>query len=149
MKYLFILFCFGFQTDKIPYKAADEFELKLEFQFKQRNHDSKENLMYEKVHHSGSLPFLFVHLNVLKTQEDEVRLKVVNNLEDVILSKKLDKISTVKFPLGFTDDLKDHVAAYQYFIYFISANKEIKRKIEILFEEDGTYLVNGEKRGKL
>jgi hypothetical protein len=55
----------------------------------------------------------------------------------------------IKLDMGFTDDIKDQVAANQYIILFLSKDKTPLSKIEILFQRDGTYLVNGEKRGKV
>lgn len=146
-----IISIFLFQ-DQTPYKANDEFELKLDLQFKQR---PKSETKIELDHHrtlpnSGmSAPYLYLHLKVLKAIPEEVRIKVLKNNSQILLSRKFDPKVVLKLDLGFTDDIKDRVSAYQYLITFLSKEKSELSKIEIFFETDGTYVVNGEKRGKL
>ena len=96
-----------------------------------------------------SAPYLYLHLKVLKLIPEEVRIKVVKNNSQVLLARKFDPNVVLKLDLGFTDDIKDRVTAYQYLITFLTKEKSELSKIEIFFEKDGTYLVNGEKRGKL
>jgi hypothetical protein len=54
----------------------------------------------------------------------------------------------VQLEVGFTDDVKDRVTPHHYFLTLVSPKKTETSKIEILIEEDGTFFVNGEKRGK-
>lgn len=149
MKTVLISFvCFLlFTQNEIPYKAKDEFELKLDFQFKTRS-PSQPTYSTKKVP-TGPLPYLVVHLNVLKVLPDELRIRVVDMGNTTLAAKNLSKSTTMKFDLGYTDDLKDQVSSHQYFVNFYDGNKNIKRNIVILFEKDGTFFVNGEKRGKI
>jgi hypothetical protein len=154
MKTMFLLFAaLAFTGDEIPFKLKDEYELKMEFQFKPRPTEAgsyKVELQYERISQSnGPLPYLILHLAVIKQLDDEVRIKVVTNDGKTLVAKKLDKAKTVTLDLGFTDDLKDHVKPYEYTYFFLNAEKEVVRKIVVHFEEDGTYLVNSEKRGKI
>ena len=50
--------------------------------------------------------------------------------------------------MGFTDDVKAHVSPYEISIIFASKEKKEISRIHLLIQEDGTFLVNGEKRGK-
>lgn len=154
MKFILLLCtCLVFFNGSIPFKPNDEFDLKLEFQFKPRHIQEHQNVMdlgYERLNQStGPLPYLYAHLTVLKVRDDEVKIKIVNNLGNVVASKKLKKDQTIDLDLGFTDDLKGHVTPFMYTVNFLSADKEIKRIIVIHFEKDGTYRVNDEVRGKL
>jgi hypothetical protein len=154
MKTMFLLFAaLAFTGDEIPFKLKDEYELKMEFQFKPRPTEAgsyKVEQQYERISQSnGPLPYLILHLSVIKQLDDEVRIKVVTNEGKTLVGKKLDKDKKVTLDLGFTDDLKDHVKPYEYTYFFLNAEKEVKRKIVVHFEEDGTYLVNSEKRGKI
>lgn len=138
--------------DQTPYKSNDEFELKLDLQFKQRpKTETKVELdQHRTLPNSGmSAPYLYLHLRILKPITEEVRIKVVKNNSQILLSRKFDPNVVLKLDLGFTDDIKDRVSAYQYLITFLSKEKSELSRIEIFFEADGTYLVNGEKRGKL
>jgi hypothetical protein len=138
--------------NEIPLKPTDDFELKLDLQFKQRPKEDSHKIELEKrtLPTSGmNAPYLFLNLKVLKPNPEEVRVKVVKNSHDVLLSRKFDPTIVIKMDLGFTDDIKDRVSAHHYIVTFMTKDKMPISKVEILFEEDGTYLVNGEKRGKI
>lgn len=156
MNYLSLLCCLLLFTQEVPFKSEDEFELKLEFQFRQRPPSDNNRFDYSQTHaeyiranQGGPLPYLYAYLHLLEVQEDEARVFVMNNRDQTVVNKKLDNARVIKLDLGFTDDLKDHVSPYEYSILFLSKDKQVMRKIIMLFEEDGTYLVNGEERGKL
>ena len=156
---LLILTIFGllsFQED-LPYKPSDEFDLKLNFEFKDRgagrdpnkiemDHTLKER---ERTRGSGLLPYLYLNLKVLKQAPNEVRVKVLENNSKNVFNKKFDASTVLKLDLGFTDDIKDRVGAYEYTVFFLNENKDQVSRIVIYFEQDGTYKVNGETRGKI
>jgi len=155
-----ILVIFGllsFQEDP-PYKPTDEFNLKLNFEFKDRGAGRDPNKIEmnqtlkerEKTRASGLLPYLYINLQVLKQNPNEVRVKIIeNNSKNVFNNKKFDTTTIMKLDMGFTDDIKDRVGAYEYIVYFLNEEKDPVSKIVIYFEQDGTYLVNGVNRGKL
>ena len=152
MKLLWILsFSFLFFQDT-PYKPKEEFELKLDLQFRPRPKPDGNKIELEKRTLSNSgmpAPYLYLNLRILKPVTEEVRVKVMQSPNQTLLNKKLDPTVVVRLDMGFTDDIKDRVTPYHYFINFLSKDKAPLSKIEIFFEKDGTYLVNGEKRGKL
>ena len=86
---LFFLTVFAFTSDEIPFKPKEEYELKMEFQFKSRPAETPGNkieLGYERTAQSnGPLPYLFLHLSVLKQLDDEVRINVVTNEGKVLV----------------------------------------------------------------
>ena len=138
--------------DPIPYKANDEFELKLDLQFKKRPPPDLNKVDLEKrtLPTSGmNGPYLYIDLKVIKPIAEEYRVKVIKNERDLLLSKKFDPSTVIKLDLGFTDDIKDHISPHHYMITFFSKDKDPLSRIEIFFEKDGTYIVNGEKRGKI
>src|SRR5688572_12261149 len=145
-----IISIFLFQ-DQAPYKSNDEFELKLDLQFKQRpRSETKVELDTRTLPTSGmNAPYLYLNLKVVKVVPEEIRIKVLKNNTETLLARKFDPNVVIKLDLGFTDDIKDRVTAYQYLITFLSKEKSVLSRIEIFFETDGTYLVNGEKRGKI
>ena len=146
-----VLFAFLFQNE-VQLKPTDDFELKLDLQFKQRPKEDGQKIELERrtLPTSGmNAPYLFLNLRVVKPNPEEVRVKVVKNDNDVLLSRKFNPAVLIRMDLGFTDDIKDRVSAYRYVVTFISKDKVPLSKVEILFEKDGTYLVNGEKRGKI
>lgn len=138
--------------DAVPYKGNDEFELKLDLQFKKRPPPDLNKVDLEKrtLPASGmNAPYLYIDLRVLKPVPEEYRVKVVKNERDLLLSKKFDPSTVIKLDMGFTDDIKDYISPHHYMITFFSKDKSPLSRIEIFFEKDGTYIVNGEKRGKI
>jgi hypothetical protein len=148
MNLLWIIFSFAFLQDAVPFKGTEEFEIKMNFEFRQRTVDPNRITLVD-AKPAGPLPYLFLNLNLLKANPEEVRVKITTNDERNVLFKKLDPAKLMRLELGYTDDIKDRVSAYQYTAYFLSEDKKPLSRIVILFEEDGTYLVNGIKRGKL
>ena len=142
--------------DTIPYKAMDEFELKLDFVFKDRQRADPNTVdleqtqkEFERSRGSGPLPYLFLDFRVLKQQPRELRVRVLENNDKVVHNKKVDIKTVLKLELGFTDDIKDRVGAYEYTILLLDDDKQPVSRIVIFFQKDGTYLVNGQMRGKI
>jgi hypothetical protein len=151
-----ILFISLFIQDTVPYKPSEEFDLKLDFEFRDRaDRDPNKIDMdlspreFQKKNKSGVLPYLYLNLKVLTQQSNEVRVKVIENSRKNVLNKKVDLSTVFKLELGFTDDIKDRVGAYEYTVFFLNEDKEPVSRIVIYFEKDGTYLVNGQNRGKI
>jgi hypothetical protein len=154
MRYLAIFF-FAFLFQELPYKPNEEFEIKLNYQFKQRPirdqnaiHLSESQKEYDRRTSSDLLPYLILNVKMVKLSEEEVRLKIINNLDQRIISKKIETGSIVPLDLGFTADVKDRVNPHEYMLTFLSPKKQELSKIVIHVDEDGSFLVNGEKRGK-
>lgn len=156
MKPLWLVFSLILVQDEVPYKPGEEFEIKLNFEFRQRPAQepyqvnfSETRKDYERRTNTGPLPYLFMNVNLLKTTAEETRVRLVRNKTENAFTRKLEQGMQIKLDLGFTDDIKDRVTAHEYTLLFLSQNKKPLTRIVIYFEEDGTYLVNGEKRGKL
>lgn len=142
-------------TQEIPVKPKDEFEVKLDYQFKNRPaqdlnsvHFDETKKEHERRVSSAPLPFLTLNIKMLKLSAEEVKMRVTNNLTPRVAVRKVEEGTVVPLQIGFTDDVKDRVTAHQYTLTLLSPKKTETSRIEILIEEDGTFLVNGEKRGK-
>jgi hypothetical protein len=156
MNMLLIVLASVLSQDTVPYKAMDEFELKLDFVFKDRQRADPNRVdldqsrkEYERSHGSGPLPYLFLDFRVLKQQPTELRVRVIENNDKLVHNKKVDIKTVLKLELGFTDDIKDRVGAYEYTIMLLNDDKKPVSRIVVYFEKDGTYLVNGQVRGKI
>jgi hypothetical protein len=155
MKFLSLCFISLLLLQDLPYKPKDEFEIKLNYQFKQRP-QSNTSAVYldetqrEKERRTSSdlLPYLILNVKMLKLSEEEVRIKVANNLNSRVINKKISQDMVLPLDVGFTTDMKDRVSPHEYTLTFLSPKKARLSKIVIFVEEDGTFLVNGEKRGK-
>lgn len=151
----FVFILAFFLVQEIPLKPTEEFEIKLDYQFKTRptgDHNTV-NLAgspksYGHKAGTGVLPYLTIHLRVLSLPEEKMRMRIATNLNDRAVVKKVNVNSPVAIDLGFTDDMKDRVTAYAYTLTFIGSEKQAVNRIVITVAEDGSFLVNGEKRGK-
>ena len=151
-----VLFVSFFIQEQIPYKPTEEFDLKLNFEFKDRGAGRNPDKIDMDVSHreaqknkSGLLPYLYINVKVLTQQANEVRVKVIENGNKTVLSKKFDAATVLKLDLGFTDDIKDRVGSYEYTVIFLNEDKDPVSRIVVYFEKDGTYMVNGQNRGKI
>lgn len=145
------------QQEDIPFKPKDEFEVNLNFEFRQRPQADISKVEFNETQRehtrrssTGPLPYLRLNLSVLKVGEGEFRLRVIKNTDTHATSaRKLEQGMQVKLDLGYTDDIKDRISAYEYIAYFLSDDKKPLTRVVIYFDKDGTYYVNGEKRGRL
>jgi hypothetical protein len=140
---------------EIPFTPKENFELKLDYQFKQRPQadNNSVNLAetkreYDRRTATGVLPYLILNIKVLTLPEEITRVRVSKNMSDRPVNRKVTANSLIQLDLGFTDDMKDRVTAYEYHVYFLSAKKEIRSQILITVDKDGSFFVNGERRGK-
>jgi hypothetical protein len=154
MKAFAIILSF-FLFQELPYKPSDEFEIKLNYQFKPRPTPDKNSLHFEESSveetqrsNSDILPYLILNVKMLKLSTEEVRVRVMNNRNQSIISKKVETGQVIPIDLGFTADVKDRISPHEYILTFISPKKSETCKVTIHVDEDGTFLVNGEKRGK-
>jgi hypothetical protein len=141
------------QTTDIPFRPNTDFHLELKYDLKQRpqgnpNSVSLDQAVTERRNGGGSLPYLTVKLKMLNAKAEEVRFKCENNFGKAIFNKKAEKTLAYEIDLGFIDDLKDRVEAHAYTVYAQSDKKQSLNKIELIVMEDGTFMVNGERRGK-
>jgi hypothetical protein len=155
MKFLSFYLISWFFFQDLPFKPTQEFEVKLNYQFKQRPQASTSAVYLDESQHdkdrrtSGAvLPYLIINVKMLKLSAEEVRLRVANNRDNKMMNKKITEGYVLPLDIGFTDDVKDRVTPHEYTLFFLSPQKSELSKVVIFVEEDGTFLVNGEKRGK-
>jgi hypothetical protein len=156
MKFAWLIFSLLCLQDQVPFKPKDQFEINLDFKFKPRPNNALSSTVIdlEKPDTRGNssnlmLPYLYLNVKVLKLDEFEQRVRVETNRGTTVLARKAEPGMEAKLDLGFTDDIKDRVSSHEYIVSFLSKDRRHLSRIVIFFDEDGTYLVNGEKRGKL
>lgn len=148
---LVVLIGFAAAEQDIPYKPKEEFDIGVDLKFKQRPADDPNtvHLGDQPRKSTGALlPYLNLKITFLKLNPEEVRYRVENNLERRIVERKIQKTPMIILDAGFTDDIKAKLRPSEYVITLASNDKADKSKILIQIEKDGTFLVNGEKRGK-
>lgn len=142
--------------NEAPFKPKEDFEIKFNLAFKQRNaSDDKSVYMSEtraerdKRTNITPLPYLNLDVKILKAGPEEVKLKVIKDNNQSVFSKKVEAGMEFELELGFTDDIKDKISGFKHVIQFLSSDKKVLSLIVIEFDEEGNYMVNGEKRGKI
>ena len=150
MNHLIFILAFAFFQD-VPLKPKEEFEVKLNYDFKQRpmtDHNTVHVGTSIKTSSTAVLPYLVLNIQLLQLAEEKMRMQVSTNLDARAMSKKVNVKDVVTLDLGFTDDMVDRVTAHQYTVTFLDSERNAVDKILISVEEDGSFFVNGEKRGK-
>lgn len=152
MNYLVLILAVAFVQD-IPFKPKEHFEIKLDYQFRPRPHgapntvylDSRKD--YQRTA-STVLPYLVLNIRLLQLPGEKMRLRITNNRDNKAVYRKVNLNTALALDMGFTDDMKDRVTAYAYELTFTDAEKKPIERILITVDEDGSFFVNGEKRGK-
>lgn len=141
--------------DEIPFKGEDEFKVSFELTFRKRT-DANADFITPQLQKTpldrtdtSPLPYLSARLEVIKQSADEVKIKVVRDNELQVLKRKIEPGVKLNLFVGFVDDIKDQVSGYKHTVYFLSKKGDTLSKIVIEFDEEGFYLVNGKKKGKL
>lgn len=138
----------------IPFKPTREFEIKIDYQFKSRPAQDANTVQLGSVSRNvretstGVLPYLQLNLNFFALPEEKTRMQVTTNLDGRGTTKRVSVNAPYVLDLGFTVDMLDRVHAHEYTLTFLDANKKPVNRIVISVEEDGTFSVNGEKRGQ-
>lgn len=154
MNFCIFILLFAFSQD-VPLKPSDEFEITLDYAF--RHHppvDRNPAFRSQSVRNYGYpasaslLPYLVLSVKLCTLQHASMRMLVSSNLDSRKLYRKVAEEEVVALDLGFTDDMVDRVSAHRYTITFLTLDKRPVSKIVISVEEDGSFLVNGEKRGR-
>ena len=136
-------------TEDVPFKSNDEFEVNLDFKFRTRVKETSEVYTSTASNTSGPLPYLNISMKVLKLAPDEVKIRIINSKGQVLYTRKAAEGTIVNLDMGYTDDIKGRVSEHEYTLVFISQDKKPLSRIVIHFQEDGSYLINNEKRGKV
>jgi hypothetical protein len=146
-----LLFIAIFFSQEVPLKPKEQFELKLDYQFKPRPLNDGNTVQLGAVPSrdgAGVLPYLILNIKLLELQGEKMRVQISTNLDQRPSYRKVALNTLIELDLGFTDDMVDRVSPHRYVLTFIDSEKKPVDRILISVEDDGSFLVNGEKRGK-
>ena len=148
---LLILLLLIIQLDPVL-KTSSEFEIRTNYQLKRKPLQESSKVIVDKIDERRSsstdlLPFLSINLKVKKWHDDVTHVKIIDEKTRTILRKRTTDEGIYNFDIGFVDDIKDKITKGKFYIFF-QADKKTVEQINLSIEEDGTFLVNGEKRGK-
>lgn len=136
-------------AEDIPFKSKDEFEVNLDFKFRTRVKETSEVYTSTASNTSGPLPYLTISMKVLKLAPGEAKIRIINSKGQLLYTRKAAEGTVVNLDMGYTDDIKGRVTEHEYTLVFISQDKKPVSRIVIHFQEDGSYFINDEKRGKV
>lgn len=157
MHQLLLLFLFIVQEPELPLKPVEEFKIELEYKFKPRPSSANTYIdltetVSEREQRAGGggspLPYLIIHISFQTLSDKEVRIQCSDNNMKNRMARKIELNKPYKLDMGYTDDMKDRVTAYEFTFVLMDNDKKDTSKIVVKVEEDGTFLVNGIKRGK-
>ena len=149
-----LLFIAIFFLQEIPFKPKEQFEIKLDYQFKARPLQDANTVQLGDVpgryseSGAGVLPYLILNIKLLELPQEKMRVQISTNLKERPVSRKISDDALIELDLGFTDDMIDRVSAHEYILTFIDSQKNPVNRIVINVDKDGSFLVNGEKRGR-
>lgn len=135
--------------DSLRYKPSDEFEAKIDLSFKKREGDGSNTFTFsestKKRTMDTPIAFLVIQFKVLKLN-DEVKMKILK--ESGSRTTKIKVGSVEKIEMGFMEDIKSNGQPAHIILRFLNDQKVETCQVILMIEEDGTFLVNGQKRGK-
>ena len=148
---LWIALLVFFQEAEAPFKSTDEFEVKLDFQIKDRPYtpgDSDPKLDLDNVgfpdpkKKTGPLPHVAFKIKFLKLSDQEVKVRIADESGVMVYQKKAKEGIVIDLSMGFIRDIKAGLVSREYDIVLLSGSKKPTNRIRILIQKDGTYLVN-------
>jgi hypothetical protein len=135
--------------ETLPFKPNEEFEAKIDLSFKQREGDDVNTFRFEESRKKRTMDtpiaFLSINFKVLKA-DGEVKMKVIHGREEKTSKIKIG--ASIKLEMGFIEDIKSNGEPAQIILHFLNDQKKETSQVVLLVAEDGTFSVNGEKRGK-
>lgn len=139
-----------FNQHDVPYKASDEFELKVNYIFKDRPPIDRQIVINDNLAKadSGPLAYLMLEIKVLAVSSKEYKIRVVDSNGYPVFNRKAAVGTIIKIDWGYTEDIKEKLAPHEFTVFFNNSNKKPVSKIYMTIQGDGIFLVNGEKRGK-
>jgi hypothetical protein len=73
---------------------------------------------------------------------------VIDSNGNLVFNRKASEGTKLTLDVGFIDDVKDRITPNSYTLNLFTDSKKIISRIHMVIMEDGTFLVNEEKRGK-
>jgi hypothetical protein len=149
-----LILCLLYQ-DQVPYKPSEEFEIKIDYIFKERPSVNKQTINFDQTDKEkkqrdavGDMPYLRIELKVLTISESETRVRVINSDGNLVYNKKAAPGMLIKLDWGYTEDIKDKVTSHEFTVYFNDEKKKSISRVFLSILDDGTFLVNEVKKGK-
>ena len=147
----FFPFLFFFFQNDAPLKSTKEFEVSTKYELRKKPTSDDPKIVFEtnetKRSSTDLLPYLSLTLKIKKWASGVTQVRISDTQGKTYLRKKPSTDSSYPFEMGYVDDMKDKVGPSKFIVTF-HKEKQVVEQITIEVEEEGTFLVNGERRGK-
>jgi hypothetical protein len=135
---------------ELPFKPNDEFEAKIDLSFKERKGEDVNTFKFnddtgKKKTVGRPIAFLAINFKMLKAN-GAIKVKSIQGVQGK--TQKIKENIVVHLEMGFLEDIKSTDVPNELVLNFLDDQKIEICKVVFLITEDGTFLVNGEKRGK-
>ena len=141
-----------FQSPEVPYRNKEDYQIEIKYDLRSRPAAEANTVHLDptgvKSHKTGMLPYLLVTVKIFNVKPEETRFRCEDSGGHMKFNRKLPKAASFVVDMGFIDDIKDQLAPNEFTVLAISSAKEPMNRIHMRIEKDGTFLVNGERRGK-
>lgn len=149
-----ILFCIQLHlavSQDIPYRDETTYKLSLKMEFKTEPARSSNEVDLVNVIDRNSGPQLYLNasLELLTLSEGDYRIKIFNGENGLLTSKKLKTPTTFLFKLGYANHMKIGKSPNLFTIQFINKEKKVISQIILEIKEDGDFMVNNKRFGKV
>jgi hypothetical protein len=139
--------------DQILLKSSKEFDIITNYELRKKPEGEPNRIVFDRPEEqrksSGTdlLPYLTLKLKIKKWGNEVTQIKITDSQGKMYLKKKPNESGEYSLDMGFVDDMKDKVTPGKFLVSFLREKKSVEQ-INIEVEADGTFLINGEKRGK-
>ncbi len=143
------LFAGNTQTD-IPLRAEEDYELKIDYNFKKKPVPSIQETNYALIQERNNislLPHLTVFVSLKNKTDEEFRIRVVDNKGKINHSGKIKDVP-LELVLGYMVDIKEKVTANRWEVIILTKKKAPINKIVLEITKDGLFYVNEIESGK-
>ena len=139
------------QAQEVPFRAEMTYKLELGMEYKKNPITSTSVVKpgEANIRDTGFDFYLLLKLELLQLLEDDLKLKIINEQGDVVLSKKLKKLELFTIDIGSSPDIKSGKVSQKYRMEFINAAKELSSIILIEFTDEGKFFVNNKPFGQI
>jgi hypothetical protein len=152
----FLCFCFlvyslgSIAQIDLPFLQGDQFEAKIDLSFRERKEVDANTFQFSddkerKKTHGKPIAFLAINFTLLKANEI-IKVKSIQGNQSK--TQKINDKNHLHFEMGFIEDIKVNDIPNELTLLFLDSQKKEMSKVVFLVSQDGTFLVNGEKRGQ-
>jgi hypothetical protein len=151
LSFCFLVYSLGSTAQiDLPFLPADQFEAKIDLSFRERKAEDTNTFKFSddkerKKTLGRPIAFLAINFKLLKSNEI-IKVKSIQGNQSK--TQKINDKSPIHFEMGFIEDIKANDIPNELTLLFLDSQKKEMSKVVFLVSEDGTFLVNGEKRGQ-